>query len=156
MDRHLSSLVNIAYRVYKSRNDIFFRLVFEVKYLKFMRHIRVNSHFKVKDQINTVNMWLLHPNYVTLTYTGPYVSFLSYFIFVYFIFMSLIVLYFLHSTSVLSFYIDVVLTLSITCYMVCSLCSQSYDIAIVAIIYHAHGWYQMRSHIVILLTLLQE
>ena len=32
----------------------------------------------------------------------------------YFIFMSLIVLYFLHSISVLSFYIDVVLTLSIT------------------------------------------
>ena len=31
-----------------------------------------------------------------------------------FIFMSLIVLYFLHSTSVLSFHIDVVLTLSIT------------------------------------------
>ena len=43
------------------------------------------------------------------------------FIFVYFIFMSLIVLYFLHSTSVLSFYIDVVLTLSIQntpCYAV--------------------------------------
>ena len=37
---------------------------------------------------------------------------LQYFIFVYLIFMSLIVLYFLHSTSVLSFYIDVVLTLS--------------------------------------------
>ena len=35
---------------------------------------------------------------------------------VYFIFMSLIVLYFLHSTSVLSFYIDVVLTPSMgTC-----------------------------------------
>ena len=33
--------------------------------------------------------------------------------FVYLIFMSLIVLYFLHNTSVLSFYIDVVLTLSI-------------------------------------------
>ena len=31
---------------------------------------------------------------------------------VYFIFMSLIVFYFLHSTSILSFYIDVVLTLS--------------------------------------------
>ena len=37
-----------------------------------------------------------------------------YFIFVYLIFMSLIVLYFLHSTSVLSFYVDVVLTLSIS------------------------------------------
>ena len=35
------------------------------------------------------------------------------FFFVYFIFISLIALYFLHSTSVLSFYIDVVLTLSI-------------------------------------------
>ena len=35
-----------------------------------------------------------------------------YFIFVYLIFMSVIVLYSLHSTSVLSFYIDVVLTLS--------------------------------------------
>ena len=34
-------------------------------------------------------------------------------IYVYLIFMSLIVLYFLHSTSVLSLYIDVVLTLSI-------------------------------------------
>ena len=36
-----------------------------------------------------------------------------YFIFVYIIFMSQIVLYFLHSILVLSFYIDVVLTLSI-------------------------------------------
>ena len=35
--------------------------------------------------------------------------------FCYFIFMSLILLYFLHSSSVLSFYIDVVLTLSIEC-----------------------------------------
>ena len=33
--------------------------------------------------------------------------------FIYLIFLSIIVLYFLHSTSVLSFYIDVVLTLSI-------------------------------------------
>ena len=39
-----------------------------------------------------------------------------YFIFVYLIFMSLIVLYFLHSTSVFSFCIDVILALSIeTC-----------------------------------------
>ena len=36
------------------------------------------------------------------------------FFFVYLIFMSLIVLYFLHSTSVVSFYIDVVLPLSIS------------------------------------------
>ena len=36
-----------------------------------------------------------------------------FFLFVYLIFMSWIVLYFLHSTSVLSFHIDVVLTLSI-------------------------------------------
>ena len=38
---------------------------------------------------------------------------LLYFIFVYLIFMSQIVLYFLHCTSVISFYIDVELTLSI-------------------------------------------
>ena len=36
------------------------------------------------------------------------------FYFVYFIFMFLIVLYFVHNTSLLSFYIDVVLTFSIT------------------------------------------
>ena len=35
-------------------------------------------------------------------------------LFVYLIFVSLIVLYFLHSTSVLSFYLNVVLILSIT------------------------------------------
>ena len=37
---------------------------------------------------------------------------MPYFIFAYLIFMSLIVLYFLHSTSVLSFYMDVVFTFS--------------------------------------------
>ena len=49
---------------------------------------------------------------VSAVFTPTYSTFV-YFIFVYFIFMSLIVLYFLHSTSVLSFYMDVVLTLSI-------------------------------------------
>ena len=41
----------------------------------------------------------------------------KYFVFVYLTFMSLIVLYFLHSSSVLSFYTDVVLTLSTTIFV---------------------------------------
>ena len=44
---------------------------------------------------------------------SPHLVVNIYFIFVYLTFLSLIVLYFLHITSVLSFYIDVVLTLSI-------------------------------------------
>ena len=94
VDRHLSSLVNIEYRVYKSRNDIFFRLVFEVKNYQSMRYIRVDSHFKVKDQINTVNMCLLHPNYVTLNLYRAIciIPLILYFPLLFF--MSLIVLFF--------------------------------------------------------------
>ena len=46
----------------------------------------------------------------------------TYFIFVYLMFISLIVLCFLHSTSVLSFYIDEVLTLSLSSYFEKYLC----------------------------------
>ena len=51
-------------------------------------------------------IWLFH-------ILMPYNMMILYFLF-YFIFMSQIVLYFLHRASVLSFYIDVVLTLSIS------------------------------------------
>ena len=78
--------------------------------------------FHINQKIETVSAWAIPLLWYVLFccfwlfyILMPYN--IKYFIFVYLIFMSLIVLYFLHNTSVLSFYIDVVLTLSIPSFM---------------------------------------
>ena len=91
---------------------IFFFKIANIISLKFCELIQQTIQIKYMGNCErpayNCNVDLVHNDLLTGVLTSRSAN-ISY---IYFIFMSLIVLYFLHSTSVLSFYIDVVLTLS--------------------------------------------
>ena len=90
---------------------IYYKLYMQQIWAVMGQNVKQGVDFAVYFLLNTV-VW--HYNFFFFyCFTSWYLT-IWYFIFVYLIFVSLIVLYFLHSTSVLLFYLNVVLLLSIT------------------------------------------